>query len=202
MVLGDYAHDPLVLRSQPSDADRRSVVKKPAIFCTSTWASPAATLVCLGDVCDTADDRCGYATGDGPCTSSNGATVCRSSTCSTNGLCQPAAGCNVDADCADDKWCNETMNACLPKLDNGVALPKDTPHSTPKLDGTCTDDAAALVCASGVCDSKDDECGLGNGRRSVHGGQRRHRVPFGDVLHERRHEGHLCRLHARRAMLG
>ncbi|MEO6601000.1 MAG: porin, partial [Polyangiaceae bacterium] len=27
MLLGDYAHDPLVLRSQPSDADRGSVVK-------------------------------------------------------------------------------------------------------------------------------------------------------------------------------
>ena len=123
----------------------------------------AATLVCQSAVCDTIDDQCGYADGDGPCTAQNGASVCRSATCSANGLCEPAAGCNVDADCSDGRWCNETLNTCLPKLDNGVAIPKDKPHTSPTLNGTCTDDAASLVCDNGVCDTKDDECGLANG---------------------------------------
>jgi len=35
-------------------------------------------LVCQSGVCDTKDDKCGYANGDGPCLSSNGGTVCRS----------------------------------------------------------------------------------------------------------------------------
>ena len=128
-----------------------------------TCSDAAATLVCQGGVCDTADDKCGLAAGSGPCTALNGPTVCRSATCSENGLCAPAAGCNVDADCTTGHWCNETTNACLPLLENGTSIPTDKPHMNPKLDGTCTDDAGALVCASGVCDMKDDECGLGVG---------------------------------------
>ncbi|MEI9937366.1 MAG: hypothetical protein WDO69_09075 [Pseudomonadota bacterium] len=123
----------------------------------------SAALVCQSAVCDAADDQCGLATGDGPCTIGNGPTICRSGACSANGLCQPADGCNVDADCGTGQWCNESSNACLPTLENGVALPSDAGHANPTLHGTCDEAAAVLVCSSGVCDTKDDECGLSSG---------------------------------------
>jgi hypothetical protein len=128
-----------------------------------TCSVAAATLVCQSAVCDTADNQCGFATGHGPCTAANAAVVCRSGACSANGLCQPADGCNVDADCAADKWCNESTGACLPRLGNGIAIPSDPKHSAPVLDTTCSDTAATLVCVSGVCDSRDDECGFASG---------------------------------------
>jgi len=128
-----------------------------------TCSAPAATLVCQSAVCDAADNQCGYANGDGPCTTANGGVVCRSGTCSANGLCQPADGCNVDADCATGKWCNESVGACLPLLGNGVPIPSDPPHTGPALGGTCTEAAATLVCVSGVCDTHDDECGFASG---------------------------------------
>jgi len=126
-------------------------------------SSPAAALVCQSAVCDSADKLCGFAAGHGPCTAANGAVVCRSGSCSANGLCQTADGCNVDADCAAGKWCNEAMGACLPLLGNGTPLPSDVPHQSPTLDGSCSAAAAALVCVSGVCDTRDDECGFATG---------------------------------------
>ena len=123
----------------------------------------AAALVCQSAVCDGADSKCGFATGHGPCTPANGAVVCRSGSCSANGLCQPGAGCNVDADCEAGKWCNESSGACLPLLGNGTRIPTDAPHVGPTLDGSCTGAAATLVCVSGVCDMRDDECGFANG---------------------------------------
>src|SRR6185312_8566960 len=75
----------------------------------------------------------------------------------------PMGGCNVDADCTGGNWCNESAHTCMPKLDNGTAIPTDGPHMGPTLDGTCTDAASMLVCASGVCDTSDDKCGYANG---------------------------------------
>jgi len=125
--------------------------------------APAAALVCQSAVCDSADRKCGYDVGHGPCTTANGGVVCRSGSCSANGLCQPADGCNVDSDCAAGKWCNVARGACLPLLGNGTPLPSDTPHMSPTLDGTCSEAAAGLVCVSGVCDTRDDECGFATG---------------------------------------
>ena len=128
-----------------------------------TCTAPAATLVCSSLVCDAADSKCGYADGDGPCTALNGATVCRSMSCSKNGLCAPAGGCNVDGDCAGGNWCKQSTHQCSAKLANGAALPTDAPHTNPTLDGTCTAAASALVCTSLVCDTADNECGYANG---------------------------------------
>jgi hypothetical protein len=47
---------------------------------------------------------------------------------------------------------------CVPKLANGTPLP-----STPSSVATCTAAVGARVCASGVCDPKDNACGLANG---------------------------------------
>ncbi len=129
----------------------------------ATCTQGAATLVCLSSVCDTADDKCGYANGDGPCTLANGSVVCRSGACSNNGLCEPSGGCNVDADCTGGKWCNEALHACTDPLVNGTPVPTDVPHTNPTLDGNCTVEAGTLVCVSKVCDESDDKCGYANG---------------------------------------
>lgn len=127
-----------------------------------TCTGAAAVLVCQSGVCDTVDNKCGYANGDGPCNSTNGPVVCRSGACSANGVCEPAGGCNVDADCAGGTWCNESTHTCTAKLANGIAIPSDAAHLNPTLNGTCTAAAAALVCQSGVCDAADNKCGYAN----------------------------------------
>jgi MYXO-CTERM domain-containing protein len=128
-----------------------------------TCTAAAGTLTCASGVCDTADNKCGYANGDGPCNMANGGTVCRSGACSTNGLCVPAGGCNVDADCTGGNWCLESTHTCTPQLPNGTAVPTDPPHTNPTLNGTCTAAAGTLTCVSGVCDTTDNHCGYANG---------------------------------------
>ena len=126
----------------------------------------AGLLVCISGVCDTNDNDCGYANGDGPCTpgpTGNGAAVCRSGQCSVNLTCEPAGGCNVDADCSGGKWCDESVHTCMPQLPNGTPVPTDGPHTNPTLNGVCTAGAGALVCISGVCDTNDNDCGYANG---------------------------------------
>jgi MYXO-CTERM domain-containing protein len=133
----------------------------PALNGTCTAA--AGTLVCVSGVCDTKDNDCGYASGDGPCTAASGATVCRSGACSTAGVCEPMGGCETDADCTAGNWCDESTTTCTPKLANSSPVPNDPPHANPTLNGKCTLAAGALVCVSGVCDTKDSECGYANG---------------------------------------
>ncbi len=134
-------------------------------MCTAAAGASA----CASGVCDT-DNLCGLANGDGPCDMTTGTTVCRSMACSNNNLCEPSGGCNVDADCATGNWCLESTHTCKPTLSNGTPLPTDASHMSPKLDGTCTTAAATLVCTSGVCDTKDNECGYANGDGPCTGG--------------------------------
>ena len=129
----------------------------------SMCTAAAGTLVCVSGVCDPKDSKCGYANGDGPCTATNGATVCRSGTCSASGVCEAAGACTTDSDCTGGKWCDESTSTCMPKLSNGTIVPTDPPHMNPTLDGMCTVAAGTLVCTSGVCDPKDNECGYANG---------------------------------------
>jgi hypothetical protein len=128
-----------------------------------TCTAAAGALVCTSGVCDKADNKCGYANEDGPCTVANGGTVCRSGTCSASGTCEPAGGCDVDADCGTGQWCDETAHMCKAQLENGTSIPTDPAHTNPSIDGMCTTQAGALVCASGVCDTNDNECGYANG---------------------------------------
>jgi hypothetical protein len=123
----------------------------------------SASVACASGACDTKDDLCGYATGDGPCDATNGTTVCRSGACSSDLTCAPAKGCNIDSDCATGNWCNEAAHLCSPLLPNGTKLPMDAPHTSPTLDGTCSAAAATLVCQSGACDAGDNACGYANG---------------------------------------
>ncbi len=120
----------------------------------------AGKLVCVSGVCDTGNNECGYANGDGPCTPGNGGVVCQSGACSKNLLCEPAGGCNVDADCSGGDWCDEATNTCTPKLANGKPMPNDPKHTNPTLGGTCSAAGATLVCSSGVCDPNGNVCGI------------------------------------------
>ncbi|MFI5306163.1 MAG: hypothetical protein ACHQ53_02360 [Polyangiales bacterium] len=117
---------------------------------------------CTSAACDSTDHLCGYANGDGPCDGTTAGTVCRSATCSANGMCLAPGTCNVDADCGGATWCNISAHQCNQKIDNGGVMPTDVGHTSPTLDGTCTAPAGALVCVSAVCDTLDARCGYAN----------------------------------------
>jgi MYXO-CTERM domain-containing protein len=87
-----------------------------------TCASDAAMLVCVSGACDPADNKCGYANGDGPCTMANGGLVCRSGLCSHNDTCLPATGCYVNADCGNaNLTCDPTKHVCSEAHQYGVS---------------------------------------------------------------------------------
>ncbi len=65
-------------------------------------------------------------------------------------------GCIIDSDCTTGKYCSFTTHVCATQLGNGVAVPNDGLHN-----GTCS--TAASVCATGVCDSTGNICGIGAG---------------------------------------
>jgi hypothetical protein len=127
-----------------------------------TCTLPAAVLVCSSAICDTKDNKCGLADGDGPCTILGGAQ-CRSGACSLTLTCKPGGGCNTDGDCTGGDWCDEATHVCTAKLPNGTPIPSDPKHTMPTLSGTCTTGAATLVCASSVCDTTDNKCGFAPG---------------------------------------
>lgn len=132
-------------------------------------SGPAAVLTCSSGVCDTRDNQCGYANaGASVCTVASAGTVCRSGACSASAsVCVPAGGCAADTDCnTASEWCNVSTLSCVQKSTNGTALPSDGAHGAPVLDGSCTVAAATLTCASGACDTRDNQCGYGNGAGS------------------------------------
>jgi hypothetical protein len=141
-----------------------------------------AVRACVSLVCDT-DGKCGIANGDPTCTSTTGATVCRSTLCATTG---PNAGkceqCVANTTCAAaTPVCDATANTCVVcNGDDGAtatdacptsALPFCTQAGTC---GACASDAdctngthAGAFCntTTGACGSScttDSECGAGN----------------------------------------
>lgn len=114
---------------------------------------------CRSAVRDT-DGKCGYSVGAGPCSAEDAAVVCRTAMCGSDNRCTEPSRCVSDADCAaEDRFCFLQTHRCMNKVANGDALVSDASHQNPTLDGTCTPEAAALVCASGVCDGGDNRCG-------------------------------------------
>lgn len=77
-------------------------------------------------------------------------------------LTTPATACTADAQCSPGDWCAISASTCEPKLANLQPIPMDPGH-VPMLSGACTPSAAAAVCASGVCDTGNNACGLLNG---------------------------------------
>ncbi len=129
---------------------------------TGVCNAAVGTAVCQATVCDTADNKCGFANGDGPCTIANGPTRCRSLTCDASGLCIPPGGCAVDADCTAAQFCNTATFACVPKIANAGAVPTIAGH-TPPLTGACSAAVGTAVCQATVCDTADNKCGFANG---------------------------------------
>ncbi len=130
---------------------------------TGTCTTAAGTAVCSSGVCDTTTNECGHANGTGTCTIATGPMICVSGVCSVDGTCEPAGGCNVDADCHNGDWCDEAINTCKAQLSNGTPIPTDGGHTNPTLTGACSAAAGLLVCVSGVCDMTSNECGYGSG---------------------------------------
>jgi len=117
---------------------------------------------CVVGVCDPADQKCGYANGDGTCTGANAAARCQSGGCSVSLVCEAPGSCLVDGDCAAAQFCNTLTNVCTPKLANGVGVPTLAGHS-PALTGVCGAAVGTAVCQSGVCDTSDNLCGFAMG---------------------------------------
>ena len=138
--------------------------------CTSALGIRA----CAAGVCDTADNKCGYANGTGLCSAATAAAVCRSGFCSTTAnVCIPATGCAADADCTGGAWCNISTFTCTAPSANGTPIPADTGHNgatpatSPVLNAVCTPASGTLTCAAGVCDTRDNLCGFDVGGASA-----------------------------------
>jgi len=103
--------------AMPTDAAHSSPVLD------GSCSAPAATLVCQSGVCDPNDNECGYASGDGSCTAASASTVCRSGTCSASGVCMPAGGCLVNADCTQpaSPVCDTATSTCVAAGDAGAS---------------------------------------------------------------------------------
>ena len=67
------------------------------------------TRACSSGVCDSTDDKCGYAVGSGPCTAGNAAIVCRTGTCS-GGVC--SGTCNGNFRSGSSSPCGSTLPIC------------------------------------------------------------------------------------------
>jgi hypothetical protein len=74
----------------------------------------------------------------------------------------PQPGCTGDSDCEAGYFCNTETADCEPQLPNGDPIPTIPGHD-PDIDGICTPEVGAIVCASGVCDITDNLCGLNDG---------------------------------------
>lgn len=108
---------------------------------TGACNAPVATAVCIGVVCDTADNQCGYANGDGSCDANDAATVCRSAVCD---LADTKCGyANGDGPCD----ANDAAIICR----SAVCDLADTKCGYANGDGPCTPGDAATVCRSGSC---------------------------------------------------
>jgi hypothetical protein len=73
-----------------------------------------------------------------------------------------ASGCTSDRQCSTAQFCNTQTTSCVAKLPSGTPIPTISGH-TPVLDGVCDTGVGASVCAAGVCDQSNNECGLANG---------------------------------------
>jgi hypothetical protein len=131
---------------------------------TGTCTTTVGAAVCTSALCGS-NNECGLANGEGPCVAKiTAAPECQSGSCSTNLTCEPAGGCNADADCnTATQYCAASTHLCTGKLPNGTAIPNDPGHVNPPLAGLCTTAAATAVCTSGVCDTADNACGIATG---------------------------------------
>ncbi len=102
----------------------------------ATCTATVGMRVCVSGACDTKDNACGYANGDGPCSNSE---VCRSFNCVTASMtCEAPVSCTGDDQCPGADFCDKS-GACTPKLPAGAAC-------------TGADQCQSAACDQGVCD--------------------------------------------------
>jgi len=124
----------------PTDAPHTSPTLNGA--CTTA----AATLVCVSAVCDAADNKCGYANGNGSCTALTSSTVCRSGSCGADGKCGLANG---------EGTCNSTTG---PVICRSAVCDADGKCGLADGSGVCSSTTAAVICRSGKCSSTKSTC--------------------------------------------
>ncbi|MEO6418572.1 MAG: hypothetical protein ABIP39_04155, partial [Polyangiaceae bacterium] len=157
---------------------------------TGVCSAAVGTAVCQATVCDTVDDKSGFANGDGACNAGNAAAVCRSGACGADlqcgypngggpcaagavcrsgvcdvgsGKCIPPGGCAADSECNPaTQFCNTQTFTCTPKLGDGTPVPTIGGHDPP-LTGVCSNAVGTAVCLATVCDTADSRCGYANG---------------------------------------
>jgi len=105
-------------------------------------------------------------TGAGTCTKCTSNADC-TITGHTGPFCDLSTGgcgssCTKDTDCLTSEWCN--AGTCSDKLPNGTAIPS-------AVGSTCTTPIGSRVCASGVCSTVDNKCGLPTGDTCGGGGE-------------------------------
>lgn len=119
-----------------------------------TCSEENATALCLSGLCNVAQNTCAAADSAG----CDGAADCTSNTCSS-GHCVPSdSGCWLDADCAEDEYCNRSALLCAAQLPPGAPIPDDGLH-----DGLCDEDNASAICSSGMCNSDSNTCAVDDG---------------------------------------
>jgi MYXO-CTERM domain-containing protein len=81
----------------------------------ATCSAAVGMRVCKSGVCDTKDNTCGYANGDGPCASDG---QCRNDSCfPTSMTC--VTHCQQDSDCPSTDYCEPETGSCMPKQPDG-----------------------------------------------------------------------------------
>jgi MYXO-CTERM domain-containing protein len=120
------------------------------------------TDVCVSGVCDPKDNECGYANGDGPCTSTT-ASVCQSGSCSTTGKCKPVGGCLVSADCANSSTpvCDTATSQCVAGTgDAGTGdAGADSGHTDSGLADAGPDSSSFTIEGGGGCATAPSQSG-------------------------------------------
>src|SRR5262249_33103786 len=146
--------------------------------------------VCVSGICDTTNNQCGYANGNGPCTTD---VQCQTGHCvASGGVCEP---CATSADCSaptpicdtskhecvqcaaadstactgDSPLCDPSTGPCVPcNGDAGSGAAHQCPTGTP----VCTSSGACIACKSNAdcsgpghagprCDTASGACVVG-----------------------------------------
>jgi hypothetical protein len=121
----------------------------------ATCSEAVGKRVCVSTVCDTKTNKCGFATGDGPCASNaecvDGVCDEKAHTCgATDSGIDAGPQCHDDSDCATDHFC-ASDGACTPSLPTGATCDRAREcQSEDCIAGVCSivvGSGSGLLCA-------------------------------------------------------
>jgi hypothetical protein len=159
-IPADLLHDGKCTRDNARAACISAACNDTSDTCAgANYEACADGTACVSGAC-AADQRCGFDIAEGPCTSQEALSVCRSGLCSVVGVCLPSqqSGCAIDSDCRSDSYCDLNQYECVPKQTDGEPLAIDGLH-----DGKCSLRNAAVLCTSGACNPVTNSCARANG---------------------------------------